>query len=184
MSLRLAAIVSILTCAAAFPQDTRYPPEGSQIPGPAKDDFDAWLRDLKTWRHERLTRMGYDDAEYRRPEFQWAQRDFIQPQTMVEERYFYDPVHAPLYCDALPGRSRQTLRRHRQRADLAGLSEHRHRQPQPVGSPARSARRHPRPSRDDRGLPPPGRARASSRPCPGTTARAIRACLTGMPRRS
>ena len=32
------------------------------------------------------------DAEYRRPELQWAQRDFVQPQMMCEERYFYDPV--------------------------------------------------------------------------------------------
>ncbi len=55
-------------------------------------DREAWLRDLKVWRHERLTRMGYDDSEYRRPEFLWTQRDFFQPQMMAEERYFYDPV--------------------------------------------------------------------------------------------
>ena len=55
-------------------------------------DFDAWLKDLKAWRHEQLIRMGYNDAQYRRPELQWAQRNFIQPQMMVEERYFYDPV--------------------------------------------------------------------------------------------
>jgi len=52
----------------------------------------AWLADLRRWRHERLIRMGYDDSEYRRPELLWTQRNFIQPQMMVEERYFYDPV--------------------------------------------------------------------------------------------
>ncbi len=83
----------LLAVAAVFGQSTAHHPNGNQIPGP-KDpgDFDAWLSDLKIWRAEHLTRMGYDDAEYRRPEFQWAQRDFVQPQMMCEERYFYDPV--------------------------------------------------------------------------------------------
>lgn len=49
---------------------------------------DAWLRDLMTWRAERLTRMGYDDAEYHRPEFQWAQHNFVSPRVMVEERTY------------------------------------------------------------------------------------------------
>jgi gamma-glutamyl hercynylcysteine S-oxide synthase len=85
-------------------QDPPHRPDGNQISGPgqgsgmqewktgASADFDAWLRDLKAWRHEQLTRMGYNDAQYRRPELQWAQRNFVQPQMMVEERYFYDPV--------------------------------------------------------------------------------------------
>ena len=55
-------------------------------------EHQAWLDDLRQWRHERLIRMGYDDAEYRRPELLWTQRNFIQPQMMVEERYFYDPA--------------------------------------------------------------------------------------------
>jgi formylglycine-generating enzyme required for sulfatase activity len=92
-------------------QDTPHQPQGNQFPGPGQGssglgwlsdlrqwtadpdaDREGWLRDLKVWRHERLTRMGYDDSEYRRPEFQWAQRDFFQPQMMAEERYFYDPA--------------------------------------------------------------------------------------------
>ncbi|HTT65506.1 MAG TPA: formylglycine-generating enzyme family protein [Bryobacteraceae bacterium] len=91
-------------------QDTRYPPDGSQIPGPGRrstpgwvselsewqisgsSEHAAWLSDLQKWRHERLIRMGYDDAEYRRPELLWTQRNFIQPQMMAEERYFYDPA--------------------------------------------------------------------------------------------
>jgi len=102
--------VFLLTALVTLAQDTRYPPDGSQIPGPGRTatpdwvkelsewqiassgEHAAWLHDLKQWRHERLIRMGYDDSEYRRPELQWAQRNFIQPQMMAEERYFYDPV--------------------------------------------------------------------------------------------
>jgi len=87
-------------------QDTAHRPEGNQIPGPGQSgrgdglavgaasdpaaDHDAWLRDLKIWRAERKTRMGYDDSEYRRPEFQWIKRNFISPQVMVEERTLFD----------------------------------------------------------------------------------------------
>jgi gamma-glutamyl hercynylcysteine S-oxide synthase len=42
-------------------------------------------------RHERLIRIGYDGSRYERPEFKWIQTSFIQPQMMVQERYFYDP---------------------------------------------------------------------------------------------
>ena len=91
-------------------QDTAHPPTGSQFPGPGqgaglsgwvtdmrswsrdpRTDQPAWLRDLETWRHERLIRMGYDDSYYRKPELAWTQNDFIQPQMMVEDRFFYDP---------------------------------------------------------------------------------------------
>ncbi|MET0934952.1 MAG: formylglycine-generating enzyme family protein [Luteibacter sp.] len=53
---------------------------------------DDWVRELHDWRREHLTRIGYDDANYRRPELQWAQRNFVHAQMMVEDRYFYDPV--------------------------------------------------------------------------------------------
>ena len=87
-----------------FAQDTAVQPQGGQFPGPSKSPalhdspadaeaaHQAWLTDLKTWRTERLTRMGYDDAQYRRPELLWSQRNFIQPQMMAEDRYFYDPA--------------------------------------------------------------------------------------------
>ena len=102
---RLGNLSGIL-CSLALPaflvlrlsgQDMRHQPEGSQIAGPGQpsgdrdDDFSSWLADLKQWRRERLIRMGYSDAEYRRPELKWAQHNFIQPQMMVEERYFFDP---------------------------------------------------------------------------------------------
>src|ERR1039458_6032817 len=82
-------------CAAAIglvAQDTRYPADGSQIPGPGRRATPDWVSELRQWRRERLIRMGYDDAEYRRPELLWTQRNFIQPQMMAEERYFYDPA--------------------------------------------------------------------------------------------
>lgn len=58
------------------------------VAGTAED----WLAELTDWRREHLTRIGYDDANYRRPELQWAQANFVQAQLMVEDRYFYDPV--------------------------------------------------------------------------------------------
>jgi iron(II)-dependent oxidoreductase len=100
-----------LTALCLMAQDTRYQADGSQIPGPGHPTADPgwraelrqwetdraaahqdWLADLRRWRHERLIRMGYDDSEYRRPELLWTQRNFIQPQMMAEERYFYDPA--------------------------------------------------------------------------------------------
>ena len=51
---------------------------------------DDWVRELRDWRREHLTRIGYDDANYRRPELQWAQRNFVHAQMMVEDRYFFD----------------------------------------------------------------------------------------------
>ncbi|MCL1635100.1 formylglycine-generating enzyme family protein [Luteimonas sp. SX5] len=53
---------------------------------------DDWIAELIDWRREHLTRIGYDDAHYRRPELQWAQRNFVHAQMMVEDRYFYDPA--------------------------------------------------------------------------------------------
>src|SRR5690242_10270733 len=105
------ATLLLITVCAAFAQENRWRPQGAQIPGPhgnsaqpewlsemqgwtreRPSDFDAWLSDIRAWRAERLVRIGYHDSEYRRPEFQWAQRNFISPQVMVEERYLFNPV--------------------------------------------------------------------------------------------
>lgn len=51
---------------------------------------DDWIAELQDWRREHLTRIGYDDANYRRPELQWAQANFVHAQMMVEDRYFFD----------------------------------------------------------------------------------------------
>jgi len=52
----------------------------------------VWREEMKAWRAEHLVRMGYDDAEYRRKELLWSQRNFVHVQMMVEDRYFFDPV--------------------------------------------------------------------------------------------
>jgi len=52
---------------------------------------DDWVAELIDWRREHLVRIGYDDANYRRPELQWAQRNFVHVQMMVEDRWFHDP---------------------------------------------------------------------------------------------
>lgn len=81
----------LFACSLAYAQDTGYPAKGSQIPGPATSaDFPKWLGDLKHWRMERRIRIGYDDSEYRRPQLEWTQPSFIQPQMMIHDRYFYD----------------------------------------------------------------------------------------------
>jgi iron(II)-dependent oxidoreductase len=105
---RTATMIAWLGFAFVRAQNMHHQPQGNQIPGPGQSvgvnlddlmppykadpnaDHDAWLHDLKAWRAERLTRMGYDDAEYRRPEFEWTRRNFVSPQVMVEERTLFD----------------------------------------------------------------------------------------------
>ena len=79
--------------AGARAQDTEYRPQRSQIPGPEnKADTTRWLADIKHWRMERRIRIGFDDAEYLRPQLAWTQSSFIQPQMMIHDRFFYDPA--------------------------------------------------------------------------------------------
>ena len=104
--------VGILACAlavAAAAQDTQYAPIGQQIPAPdctfqyhtwgslprpgcAPNAHERWLLDIEHWRTERRIRTGFDASRYELPAFQWTQSSFIQPQMMVQDRYFYDPV--------------------------------------------------------------------------------------------
>ncbi|MGB8589981.1 MAG: SUMF1/EgtB/PvdO family nonheme iron enzyme [Candidatus Acidiferrales bacterium] len=91
---RIGLAALILSFAAMlWAQDTQYPSQNMLIPGPANaSDFKTWLADLQHWRHERLVRIGYDGSQYDRPELKWTQKSFIQPQMMIHDRYFYDPV--------------------------------------------------------------------------------------------
>jgi gamma-glutamyl hercynylcysteine S-oxide synthase len=92
-------------------QDTKYQPEGEQIPGPLNPtgatgeccarggerpisvaEQKAWLEDVRHWRMEHLIRIGYNGSQYDRPDLQWTQRAFVQPQMMAQDRYFYDPT--------------------------------------------------------------------------------------------
>ena len=102
-----AAALSVAIGAAA--QDTQYHPMGQQIPGHECNYLyhlwdgasqpgcisgihERWLRDIEHWRAERLIRIAYDGSRYSLPALQWTQSSFIQPQMMVQDRYFFDPV--------------------------------------------------------------------------------------------
>jgi len=88
----------------------RYLPTPGKAPGwpfaeighwkmDAKGTAEDWVRELIDWRREHLIRIGYDDVNYKRPELQWAQRNFVHAQMMVEDRYFYDPVKGEYTVD-------------------------------------------------------------------------------------
>ena len=79
--------------AIAWGQGVQLKTPGEVIHGPAADeDNAAWLRACTSGGEKRRAEIHYDGAQYDRPELAWAQRSFIQPQVMVEERYLYDPV--------------------------------------------------------------------------------------------
>jgi formylglycine-generating enzyme required for sulfatase activity len=104
------AILFFVFTGFVFAQDTKFPPQGEQIPGPDIGEgladqccyrsdqiknpgqaFATWIDDVRHWRRERLIRLGYNGSQYDRLELKWTQSSFIQPQMMIEERYFYDP---------------------------------------------------------------------------------------------
>jgi formylglycine-generating enzyme required for sulfatase activity len=91
--MRRSSILLALAAALLLAQDTKYPPQGQQFPGPpTKADTNDWLSEMQHYRLERRIRAGLDGKLYQRPELKWAQSSFIQPQAMVEDRYLYDPV--------------------------------------------------------------------------------------------
>jgi formylglycine-generating enzyme required for sulfatase activity len=103
----LAPLMFTLTTIASA-QDSKFPPAEQQIPVPecltmrglweggsktcAQTEHEAWLADITHWRNERRIRIGYNGSRYDLPALRWAQSSFIQPQMMVHDRYFYDPV--------------------------------------------------------------------------------------------
>jgi len=103
--------VGLMVASILFGQDTKYPPKGEQIPGPpgyiergshccyspeqqeySQKVFQEWIEDIRHFRMERLIRAGYDGSEYERPQLKWTQSSFVQPQMMMQDRFFYDPV--------------------------------------------------------------------------------------------
>ena len=54
---------------------------------------------MKVWRTEHLTRIGYDDSEYRREDLLWSQQNFVHVQTMMEDRYLFDPIEGRYTVD-------------------------------------------------------------------------------------
>ena len=108
-TIRLIAItILVVLCSMSLAQDSRYRPERQQIPTPGclvmkgawegggtacqKNEHDTWLDDIRHWRTERKIRIGYNGSRYDMPELKWTQSSFFQPQMMVEDRYFYDPI--------------------------------------------------------------------------------------------
>ena len=111
MSREIAPFVAAMLLAAASiasAQDSHFRPDRQQIPTPgclimtgaweggskscSQNEHDAWLADIRHWRDERRIRIGYDGSRYDLPALKWTQSSFFQPQMMVEDRYFYDPV--------------------------------------------------------------------------------------------
>ncbi|MGC2164058.1 MAG: formylglycine-generating enzyme family protein [Silvibacterium sp.] len=107
----LVLFISVLATGMALPvvaQDWRYMPQEQQIPPPAcltlqfaweggytpctPQMYGDWLNAVTDWRTERRIRVGFDSSRYAMPALRWAQSSFIQPQMMVQDRYFYDPV--------------------------------------------------------------------------------------------
>jgi iron(II)-dependent oxidoreductase len=103
-----AVALLLITAISVLAQDSHYRPERQQISTPGclvmkgaweggsksctEDEHDAWLVDIRHWRDERRIRIGYDGSRYDLPALKWTQSSFFQPQLMVEDRYFYDPV--------------------------------------------------------------------------------------------
>ena len=111
MSREIAPFVAAMLLVAASvssAQDSHFRPDRQQIPTPgclimtgaweggskpcSPQEHDAWFADIRHWRDERRIRIGYDGSRYDLPALKWTQSSFFQPQMMVEDRYFYDPV--------------------------------------------------------------------------------------------
>jgi len=90
----------LLFCLTLVAQDSKFRPKNQLISGPeclakppcSETAHQEWLADVKRWRDERRIRIGYDGSRYENPALRWTQSSFMQPQTMVQDRYFYDPV--------------------------------------------------------------------------------------------
>jgi formylglycine-generating enzyme required for sulfatase activity len=108
-------LLLLLIAFPAFSQDTHYPPKNQLIPAPEclslkgawqggytpcdSATHEAWLKDVRHWRFERKIRVGYDGRRYAQPALRWTQSSFIQPQMMVQDRYFYDPASGKYTVD-------------------------------------------------------------------------------------
>ena len=101
------SVLAVFSTALAFSQDTHYAPTRQQIPPPGcftlrgaweggytpctATSHQEWLADVTHWRTERRIRIGFDPSRYELPALLWTQSSFMQPQLMVQDRYFYDP---------------------------------------------------------------------------------------------
>jgi formylglycine-generating enzyme required for sulfatase activity len=83
----------LASCNLALADEVKLQLGNEIISGP-KDPADRteWFEKMKGWRKSAKKRIQYNDEQYRRPELKWAERAYVQPQAMVEDRFFYDPV--------------------------------------------------------------------------------------------
>ncbi len=108
INLRLFLSVFAISC-SVLAQDTHYGPKNQLIPAPdcltlkgawtgaatgacPPGIHTEWLKDITHWRAERRIRIGYGGKRYDEPALKWTQSSFMQPQMMVQDRYFYDPA--------------------------------------------------------------------------------------------
>jgi formylglycine-generating enzyme required for sulfatase activity len=87
-------ILMLLLCTNAFAQEPAYLGDFKEMfKGPENmAQRDKWLSDLKKWREEKKTAMGYDSTIYAKPGLKWVNHTFIYVQMMAHDRFFYDPV--------------------------------------------------------------------------------------------
>jgi iron(II)-dependent oxidoreductase len=101
------AVPVLVLATISSAQTSRFSPDDQQIPVPeclaikglweggskpcGQTEHEAWLADITHWRVERRIRVGYDGVRHDLPALKWTQSSFIQPQMMVQDRYFYDP---------------------------------------------------------------------------------------------
>lgn len=110
LSARLVAAGLCCLCSAGLRAQIDYPhlklnTEGISAPGCndvsklliggnhgcSAQETQIWLDEMRGWRTNRQIRMGYSGDMYDLPALKWTQSSFIQPQMMMEDRYFYDP---------------------------------------------------------------------------------------------
>lgn len=93
-------LAGVMFGSSLYAQDPAVRVVGSHLEGPRNpSDFSTWIADMKRWRMEYLKRIGYNGSEYDRPELKWTQSSFMQPQMMIEDRYFFDPAKGKYTVD-------------------------------------------------------------------------------------
>ena len=110
-TLCLGFLIVILPCVQNS-QDTHLPARGQQIPRPTACIFptmhgkgphglparpfmhERWLTDLSIGGRTPRSHHVSIPSRYELPALRWTQSSFMQPQMMVQDRYFYDPSRA------------------------------------------------------------------------------------------
>lgn len=73
--------------------------------GPGKpEDYQAWRRGMLRWREQEQAELArvreqLESDPYDLPELKWTQTNYVQPQMMAHDRYFYDPTERKYTVD-------------------------------------------------------------------------------------